>query len=92
MPRHESLTLPDGTWVEITASDTARITFQNRSSRTVLVCGTVAGGTPSADGALTLLPGQGVTGADPADLWPGIAAVRVHAIAEGGGRIMVSHA
>ncbi|MBE9635792.1 hypothetical protein [Salipiger mangrovisoli] len=78
----------------LTDNDVTSITVQNQTGYTVRLIGAADATPPAADAAgLELAPGAVVLNEALADLFPGIAAVRVFAVGvTGSGRLMVSHA
>lgn len=93
MAQNTDVVLPIATWTQLTDADVTSITFQNKSGGYILVKGTTSASAPTDDdGAIRYNPGQGELNTALADLFPGIAAVRVYAYAPNGAEVLVSHA
>jgi hypothetical protein len=92
MAQNTTITLTPGAWTQLTDADVTSITFQNRAGYPMFVKGTTGATAPTdATGAIRYNPGQGERNVDLADLFPGIAAVRLWALSEQGNDVMVSH-
>lgn len=90
--RNTTLTLTAGTWLQLTDNNVTSITFQNKSGVDIWVAGTTSASAPSNRlSAVRYGPGQGERNAFLSDLFPGITAVRVYAIADSNGEVYVSH-
>lgn len=93
MAQNTSIQIPRYEWTQITDADVAAITFQNVGGNSIAIKGTVDATAPTnADGALRYHQGRGERNVSLADLFPGIAAVRLWAYSEGGSHVAVSHA
>lgn len=94
MAQNTTLTIPAGTWTQLTDADIARITFQNVGSNHVLIKATIGASTPTnATGAVRYNPGQGERNVLLTDLFPGlVGANRVYAYSPDASQVVVSHA
>jgi hypothetical protein len=93
MAQNTTITVAGETWVQLTDANVASITFQNHGTSYALIKGTTDATAPTTpEGAVRYNPGQGELNVLMADLFPGIAAVRVWAFAPEKTQIMVSHA
>ena len=92
MAQNTTTTLTAATWTQLTDADVTTITFQNTGSQYIQIKGTTDATAPTdATGALRYNPGQGELNTALADLFPGIAAVRVWAYSDIAVPVMVSH-
>lgn len=94
MAQTTTIAVAEDDWEQLTNTDAANITFQNRNKiGSILIKGTTDTTQPTDfDGALRYLPGQGEAGRVLAELFPGLGAVRVWAYAEGqAATVVVSH-
>jgi hypothetical protein len=92
MPQNTDIVLPKETWTLLTDANVTQITFQNRGAYYILVKGTTNTTAPTDDnGSVRYNPGQGELNTLLADLFPGIAAVRLWAWAPKSLEVMVSH-
>lgn len=94
MPRSTTVSLPAGSWTEITDADVTAITFMNEGPGYVRVMATV-GATPPTTlaGSFKYEPRRGEANITLSDLFPGVSgANRVYAISEQKGAVAVSHA
>lgn len=93
MAQHGPVTSPKGVVTQITNSNVASITFQNRSVWPVWVGASIDETAPSVDDMFIYMPTQGEA-KTMAELFPGITgAMRVFTFcAEGDAEVMVSHA
>ncbi len=93
MAQNTSIELTANTWTQLTDANVTSITFQNGCSNSVLIKGTASAVAPTDDaGSISYAPGQGELNTALADLFPGVAAVRVYAYSDVNGEVMVSHA
>ena len=93
MAQNTTINIPALEWTQLTNANVTSITFQNKSGHPVFVHGTTGATAPTdRAGAIRYNPGQGERNVELADLFPGIAAVRVWAIADTGVSVFVSHA
>jgi hypothetical protein len=91
--QNTTISVAAGTWTQLTDANVTSITFQNKSGYPVFVHGTTDTTAPtSLAGAIRYNPGQGERNVALADLFPGIAAVRVWAFSESGVQVFASHA
>ena len=92
MAQNTTTTLTAATWTQLTDADVTTLTFQNTGSQYIQINGTTDATAPTdATGALRYNPGQGELNTALADLFPGIAAVRVWAYSDIAVPVMVSH-
>jgi len=94
MAQDTIIALTAATVTQLTDADATAITFQNRGGSPVWICGTTDATTPTFEvGAAWIKynPGNGERNVALADLFPGIAAVRVWAYSKTPGRVAVSH-
>ena len=94
MAQNTTISVPAGTWTQITDADVSAITFQVRPSAFgVFISGTADTTAPTTtSGAIYYSPNQGEANVSLADLFPGISAVRVWAFADAPASVFVSHA
>lgn len=93
MAQNTTVNLASNEWTQLTDADVTAITFQNIGGSHMLVKGTTGATAPTEfTGCIRYNPGQGELNTALADLFPGIAAVRVYAYSPGGVSVMVSHA
>lgn len=94
MAQNTTLTVPAGTWTQLTDADVARITFQNVGSNHVLIKATIGASTPTNfTGAVRYNPGQGERNVLLTDLFPGlVGGNRVYAYSPDATQVVVSHA
>ena len=94
MAQNTSITIPAGTWTQLTDADVTSITFQNVSGNHVLIKATTDTTAPTdKNGSVRYNPGQGERNVAMEDLFPGISgADRLWAWAEDIAVVMVSHA
>ena len=93
MAQNTTIQVPALAWTQLTDADVTSITFQNRTAYAVLIKGTTDATAPSDNiGALRYNPGQGERNVELADLFPGIAAVRLWAFSESASEVTVSNA
>ena len=93
MAQNTTLSVPAGTWTQITDADVTSITFQVSGDAIAYIAG-AAGTTAPTDtvGAIRYSPNQGELNAPLADLFPGISAARVWVFATSNISVFVSHA
>lgn len=91
--RNTDVSVPAGTWTQLTDNDVTAITFQNKSKVVDLyVKGTVGANAPTTTaGAIRYEPLMGERNAAVADLFPGVAATRVYAWCSDAVDVFVSH-
>ena len=94
MAQNTTLTVPAGTWTQLTDADIARITFQNVGSNHVLIKATIGASMPTNfTGAVRYNPGQGERNVLLTDLFPGlVGGNRVYAYSPDATQVVVSHA
>ena len=93
MPQNTDIVLTAYDWTLLTDANVSTVTFQNRGEYYILVKGTTDTTKPTNDnGSIRYNPGQGELNTLLADLFPGIAAVRLWAWAPKKLEVMVSHA
>jgi len=97
MAQNTHITLAAGTWTSLTNANVTSITFQNVSQNYIWIKGTAGAVAPtSIDGALRYDFSEGEANVPLSDLFPGLSAIRVYALAGdeagGTGAVMVSHA
>jgi hypothetical protein len=93
MPQNTDIVLTAYDWTLLTDANVSTVTFQNRGEYYILVKGTTDTTKPTDDnGSIRYNPGQGELNTLLADLFPGIAAVRLWAWAPKKLEVMVSHA
>lgn len=93
MPRHETIDVLEDDWTELSNADISSITLQNLTGYTLWLKGTTDATKPTdRDGAIELSDRSGYENQPLSGIWPGIAAVRVWAYSDTGGKVMVSHA
>jgi len=95
MAQNTTITLPAGVWTELTNSNISGATFQNNGGNAVFIAGTAGAVAPTDKlGSIRYNPGTGERSTVAlADLFPGIAATRLYALAEkSGGQVFISHA
>ena len=93
MPQNTDIVLTAYDWTLLTDDNVSTVTFQNRGEYYILVKGTTDTTKPTNDnGSIRYNPGQGELNTLLADLFPGIAAVRLWAWAPKKLEVMVSHA
>lgn len=91
--RNTTLNLTAGAWSQLTDNDVTNITFQNRGQTDIYIAGTASASEPANRlTAIKYAPGQGERNASLSDLFPGISAVRVYAVADSNIEVYVSHA
>ena len=94
MAQNTTKTIPTGVWTQLTDANVTAITFQVRPTAFgVFIKGTTGATAPTnTDGAIYYPPNFGEANVSLADLFPGIAAVRVWALSDAPSLVMVSHA
>ena len=93
MPQNTTISVPAGTWTQITDADVTSITFQVEGNARAYVKGTADATAPTDTiGAIRYSPGQGELNTELSDLFPGIAAARVWVFATSNIEVFVSHA
>ncbi len=93
MPQNTTVTATPNVWTQVTDANVSAITFQNVSGYHGMFSGTTGATAPtSMAGAIRYNPGQGERSVLMADLFPGIAAVRLWVLSEQAISVMVSHA
>jgi len=93
MAQNTTLSVPAGTWTQITDADVTSITFQIASNAIAFVKGTTDATAPTSTvGAIRYSPNQGELNTALADLFPGISAARVWVFATSNISVFVSHA
>lgn len=94
MAQNTTKSVAGATWTQLTDADITAITFQVRpSAYGVYIAGTTDATAPTTtDGAIFYAPNQGEISMPLADMFPGIAAVRVWAYSDVPSSVMVSHA
>lgn len=94
MAQHTTVSGLPGAWVQLTNADAANVTFQNLADSAVLISGTTGATAPTSTlGAFSYPPKSGEVKKPLADMFPGIAAVRLWAYSVGGNvQVAVSHA
>lgn len=92
MARNDILSIPAGTWTEITNADASAITFQNQGTATLSVAATTGAAPSSTDAILSYDYLAGEYNIALAAMAPGIAATRVWVHSSTKTKVMVSHA
>ena len=93
MAQNTDITLVADTWTQLTNADVTAITFQNKGPLPIKVKATTGATAPADDaGALVYESERGEVDMAMADLFPGIAGVRLWALARKSVRVAVSHA
>jgi len=93
MAQNTTLSVPAGTWTQITDADVTNVTFQNIGGVAMFVAGTAGAVVPTSTiGSLQYGPRQGEANVDLADLFPGVAATRIYVFATSNIEVFVSHA
>jgi hypothetical protein len=94
MAQNTTITIPAGTWVQLSDNDIDSITFQNIGLSVVVVKATTTDTAPeNTNGALRYEPKEGEKNAFLVDLFPGVeGADRLYAFSAGGTEMVVSHA
>lgn len=93
MARHAFVYLVKNDWVQLTANDVTTISFQNLNNFEIEILGTVDATKPAAsEKGYTFEPKTGVEKKALADMFDGMAAVRLWGRAKTAGKIRVDHA